>query len=350
MGAVTNIILLIILLVVVIVFLPKIMDFIQVGKSILSNSNGPNLNFTTTPNGTISQNTTSGPLVGYALGLINRDRQKYGLANVTLSPITSAQQHADSMLEYNYFSHWDIYGMKPYMRYAILGGKGAVQENVAYSKSGLNACIGTFCTTYGNLNTTGAVNQLEYSMMYNDSICCNNGHRDNILDPNHNQVSIGVAYNSTAIYFVEDFIDNYITWFNNTPSFSSNEVYMKGSVGSNYSFSDVEVSYDPPVVNMTQQQLSQTSEYSYGTAVAGVVGSALDYYPSLTTIVADNYYKNANNFLVSFNMQKLIAQYGAGEYTMAVWLNGTAQNSSFVGATYTIFINANGTEYFPQSV
>jgi hypothetical protein len=47
----------------------------------------------------------------------------------------------------------------------------------------------------------------EWAMMNNDLQCCNNGHRNNILDPRANRVSIGIAYDSSShiIYFVEDF-------------------------------------------------------------------------------------------------------------------------------------------------
>ena len=41
--------------------------------------------------------------------------------------------------------------------------------------------------------------------MNNDSECCGNGHRDNILNSFHNRVSIGVSYDATHVYFVEDF-------------------------------------------------------------------------------------------------------------------------------------------------
>jgi hypothetical protein len=254
------------------------------------------------------------------------------------------------MLEYNYFSHWDIYGMKPYMRYTLLNGKGAVEENVAYTKSGVRACLGSICSTYGNLNVTAAIAQMEYNMVYNDSLCCNNGHRFNILDPYHNQVSIGIAYNSTTVYLVEDFVNNYIYWLNNTPSFNGNEVQLKGSIANNYVLSSIEVTYDPIVSNMSIEQLDQTHSYSYGNAIAGISSSPLNYYPNLTTIDADNYYTSGSDFLVGFNMEKLIQQYGSGEYTIAIWLDNSSANSSFIGSTYTIFINSNGNAYVPSNI
>jgi len=350
MGLVSNILMLIIIVLLVVVFYSKITSTLELISTLISHYHvGSNLNF---PNVTSQSNpnVSSGPLINYTLSLINKDRATYGLKNVTLSPITSAQQHSESMLQYNYFSHWDIYGMKPYMRYTLLNGTGAVQENIAYTKSGIKTCIASYCSTFGNLNVTNSLSQMEYNMMYNDSGCCNNGHRDNILDPNHNQVSLGVAYNSTSIYLVEDFIDNYITWFNNTPSVNGTEVNLKGSLNSSYQLSSVEVLYDPTVTMMSQAQLNQTSDYGYGQAIAGVVSSPLDYYPSISTIIADTYYTKGTDFLVAFNVSKIITQYGAGEYTITIWLNGTSSNSSFVGSSYTIFVNQADQIYLPGNV
>jgi len=58
-------------------------------------------------------------LVDYALVLINNDRQSNGKENVTLSNVNSAQIHADNMLKHSFFSHWDLNGYKPYMRYSL---------------------------------------------------------------------------------------------------------------------------------------------------------------------------------------------------------------------------------------
>ena len=91
------------------------------------------------------------------------------------------------------------------------------------------------------INVTAAISDMNYQMLYNDSLCCNNGHRNNTLDPNHNQVSIGVSYNKTNVYLVEDFINDYIEWLNMTPGIiaSGQMVYLNGLTlhGSNLSSS-----------------------------------------------------------------------------------------------------------------
>ena len=311
--------------------------------------------YTTVPSGNQSgssnfsdSNSTQLSLYEYTLSLINNDRKTYGLGPVTLSGTLSGQQHATNMLEYGYLSHWDIYGMKPYMRYTLLDGRGSVAENVAYITN--ESCSIFGCT--GNINVESAIKNMEYSMMYNDSQCCNNGHRDNILDPNHNQVSLGIAYNSSTVYLVEDFIDNYIGWGSGYPSYSnSNEtVSLDGAVQSGYNIYEVLVSYDPPVQRMSVAQLRNTSSYSYGQEVAGVASSPYFYYTGVDTIVADQYYTQGNGFDISFSLANLTRLDGAGEYTIMIWLNGTSGGSSFIGSTYTIFLNANGSQYVPNGI
>lgn len=105
----------------------------------------------------------------------------YGLSNVSLSSIKSAQGHAEDMLKHHYLSHWDTSGYKPYMRYTLAEGKGFIAENVACH-------LGNY-----PINPKEILKQLESNMMYKDWMW-DWGHRDNILDPFHNKVSIGIAY------------------------------------------------------------------------------------------------------------------------------------------------------------
>ena len=284
--------------------------------------------------------------VAYMLGLINKDRANYGLAPVSLSNMTSAQQHAESMLLNNYFSHWDIHGMKPYMRYTLLGGNGAVDENIAYMYNS------------SGINVLNALKQMEYNFMYNDLACCNNGHRKNILTPQHNLVSIGVAYNATSIYLVEDFINYYILWQPGSPGISpADQVNLKGTVENGYSLSEVLVAYEPPVSNLTASQLSAApynSSYSFPPTVAGIgytVGREHYYYNGIETINATDYVLQGNDFDVQFNMSSLVGRYGPGEYTvMEALTNGTSSpNATFIGATYTFFINKSGMAFAPSS-
>jgi hypothetical protein len=179
----------------------------------------------------ISEPANYSQLVQYTLGLINNDRNQSGIPKVTLSPVESGQQHADSLAYYGTFGHWDVQGYKPYMRYTLLGGGGYVEENVylnycTYSPQYTDAVFPTAC----NLRTieNGIANS-ESGLMHRDIVCCNNGHRDNILDAFHTSVSIGIAYNSTtdALYLVEDFENSYIT--SESLQLSGTTVTLQGS-------------------------------------------------------------------------------------------------------------------------
>jgi len=185
-------------------------------------------------------------LANYTLALINKDRTSAGLAPVSLSPIESGQQHADSMAYSGYFGHWDPQGYKPYMRYTLLGGEGALSENVAYYSCTTPSW--TFQEACSTQNVENALNASEWTMMNNDSACCSNGHRENILDPFHNRVSIGVAYDNNLAFLVEDFENSYLG--TQPPILASNgTVSITGAV-TNKTFvagteEQVEVFYDP---------------------------------------------------------------------------------------------------------
>ncbi len=303
----------------------------------------PQINSTKTSN-------TSGNVsryINYTLALINSERAQFNLTPVSLATETSAQQHSESMLYNGYFSHWDIYGMKPYMRYSLLGGRGSMDENVAYRGTIYDCPAGSSCDIT-QINVTKAIDYMENSMLYNDSACCNNGHRMNILNPNHNKVSIGVAYNKTTVYLTEDFIDHYINWIQNTPNVSGQNVSLYGDLVQGYRYQGVEVIYDPIPQSMTLAQLNQTSSYSYGTAIGGVANGTY-YYPGLTTIYASTYRSYRNSFEINFSISDLVQKYGQGVYTIGIFLTNST-GGSFLGSSYSIFINQSGEPYTPQDV
>lgn len=223
-----------------------------------------------------------------------------------------------------------------------------MQENIAVEKSFL--CSGPSDTgCVGNINVTKAIASMEYSMMYNDSICCNNGHRDNILNPYHNEVSIGVAYNSSTVYFVEDFTNNYITWSKGSPSYlNTGGVYLFGNLSKGLSIQDIYVSYDK-LINYTNSSVP-SGPYSFGTSIGGIVPQSNYYYKNLTTILANYYYINNTSFKINFNITSLIKNHGAGVYTILVQLKNDTTNSSFLGSDYSIFINSSNKSYLPKNV
>jgi len=269
-------------------------------------------------------------LASYALGLINQDRAANGTGSVTLDYNKAAQQHADSMLYYGYFSHFDTQGYKPYMRYTLLGGRGADFENVAY----YYYSIPHFLTTR---SVEGAIKNLEYSMIYNDSSCCANGHRYNILNPLHNQVSIGVAYNSTTVFFDEEFENDYIDLnFAVAPSSASTPYYVTLTgvpTGSFTAPSSVYVAFDGTPNSTTQAQLnSGPHEYGPGIFVGGVLPRTgffgdCGQFESGTTVCADTWTVSSKSVDIAFPLDPFIKSDGPGVYTLYL-ITGSSTDSA----------------------
>ena len=264
----------------------------------------------TTPSNTPPTTSSYQDLVDYALSLINSDRQSKGLQNVTLSDIDSGQLHAENMLKNNFFSHWDMNGYKPYMRYTLAGGRGSVSENCA-------AQLGF----YSNIKET--LRDMEWRMMYDDADS-DWGHRDNILDPLHNKVSIGIAFDNNDVYLVQDFEDDYISW--STLSLS-NEVQMQGTVlKAGETISQVAIFFDDPT-SLTTQQLSNVpyqGGYDAGTYVGMVVSpppAGSQYLPPEEgiLIIANIWSESEQNFSIRFDMSNAFAQHGKGVYTLYLW-------------------------------
>lgn len=259
-----------------------------------------------------------GQLANFTLSQINKDREEAGLGPVVMSKSVSGQQHADSMLFFGYFSHWDTQGLKPYMRYSLLNGSGAVEENVAYEATKLPAF-----TTVGSMED--AIARLESQMMNNDSQCCDNGHRDNILDPLHNAVSLGIAYNSTRIYLVQDFENAYLTL--DRPVVTGNAVTIVGNSSIPLQNLQLVVYQDPTPTNLTDSQLAAppySGAYDSGDFVGGVVPSCIigcETYQNGLTISANRWSVTNSSVEIEFHITRFVDIYGSGVYTVYMETN-----------------------------
>lgn len=269
-------------------------------------------------------------LAAYALVVINQDRAANGTGPVVLDYNQAAQQHADSMLYYGYFSHFDTQGLKPYMRYSLLGGDGANYENVAYSYYSIPHYLSTAAVE-------GAVQQLERSMVYNDSICCANGHKYNILDPLHNKVSIGIAYTSTHVYFDEEFENDYIGMnFTLTAANSSNPYYvtMTGyAVAGTPLPNSIYIGFDSLPAPETRTQLNNgPHEYGPGALEGGVLPpsglfGSCGQFTSGTTVCADTWKFSSKGVDIAFSLLDFIKHYGPGVYTVYLITGSTTASA-----------------------
>jgi uncharacterized protein YkwD len=277
-------------------------------------------------------------LASYTLGQVNADRAANGTGPVTLDFNQAAQQHADSMLYYGYFSHYDIQGYKPYMRYTLLGGLGADAENVAYFYYSLPHFITTAAVE-------SAVRDLEHSMVYNDSDCCNNGHRFNILDPLHNRMSIGIAYNGTYVYLDEEFENVYLKLnFSVTSAAASNPYFVtiRGVPTQSVTVPhSIYIAYDSTPSSLTTTQLNDgPHEYGPGTLVGGVlppggIFGGCGQFASGTTVCAKTWTFTSSEVDIAFSLADFIRDSGPGVYTIYL-ITGSSTESAIT--TISVFV------------
>ena len=71
----------------------------------------------------------------FMLNLINEERRKAGVPEVTLGSNRAAQLHAEASLAGCFSSHWGMDGLKPYMRYTLAGGQQSNGENLSGSSA-----------------------------------------------------------------------------------------------------------------------------------------------------------------------------------------------------------------------
>ena len=137
--------------------------------------------------------------------MINEDRVNFNTLPVELGESSTAQEHAEELLNLCRTSYWSSNGMKPYMRYSIAGGEGAINENVRV--------IGTpelqKYWTQESIEQVIAWNQ--YSMVERDELNSFK-HAMNILHPDHNYINVGIAWNDFCVAIVQQFENKYVEW------------------------------------------------------------------------------------------------------------------------------------------
>jgi hypothetical protein len=279
----------------------------------------------------------------------------FGLEPVKLSDNQAAQVHAEDVLDAKLISHWITNGEKPYMTYTRYGGLGGVGQNVAYTgydKEVYDKCVTGeyYCL---KVNPFEQIELHQYGMMYDDEECCENGHRDNILNKLHTHVSIGMAFDDYTFVIVQNFEDLYIDW--NTPisyDESSNSVTLRGSVVNNldtYSNNDldiyaVDVYYDPTPTEHVYQENKDRLSYDLGERVAVVTEPApFGYYynpPSdYALIEADSWQIQPRSFDITFSLASVIETREEGVYTLYLWCENS-EEEAFTLTSYSIFVNS----------
>ncbi|MFC1931490.1 CAP domain-containing protein [Chloroflexota bacterium] len=270
-------------------------------------------------------------LVAYALELINIDRTVNSLEPVTLGNNTAAQRHAEERLAYRYGSHWGIDGLKPYMRYTLVGGENYEAEN------------GFMTETYwiGGKDPSFRIDPKEKLKEAQEGLMTSPGHRKNIIDKWHKKVNLGIAYDEERLDLVQQFEGDYIN-FNKPPSILGSILSMIGKVRLG-TIENVSLYYDPLPQPLSPEQLdSPPYDYAYG--LGEDIGTILpplppDYfYIDLlpNDLVATTWDIESDGlFTIEADINPILEE-GKGVYTVVVWVE---TNDEFVAiSNYSLFI------------
>jgi uncharacterized protein YkwD len=135
------------------------------------------------------------------LDLINQQRRSMGLREVEYDEFAAqvGERHCREMLKDDYISHWNRAGIKPYTRYSDSGGNDAVSEN-------LSAFHGT---VHFNPEFISRMVEDLHMRMFNERPP-NDQHRQNILQPQHTHVGIGIAYSAIGLRLAQEFVARYV--------------------------------------------------------------------------------------------------------------------------------------------
>jgi len=186
------------------------------------------------------------------LELVNEVRLKNGLNALTLGSNPAAQIHAEDAIKYGYISHWMANGEKPYLVYSRTGGNSIISENVSSSGWSPKEWIETNCDSPNIL--CNSKTPLEATYLSFEGLMNSEGHRENILDPTHLKLNMGIAWdaNNRFYSFIQqfegghfkienlEFIEDYLTFsiINKTYEYTFNNV------------DSVKIYYDPLPENL----------------------------------------------------------------------------------------------------
>lgn len=192
----------------------------------------------------------------YMMDLINRDRQAAGFPPVQWDETAAraAQVHAEEMARYVYLSHWNLDGYGPEHRYNYAGGRDAVRENVYayYQRSSAGAGIPI-------QDWQKAVEEAQEALMQSA------GHRDNILQPSHTHVGIGIGYNPALgeVRIAQEFVDRYVI-LDPVPELAraGDAVEIAGRMLPGVSSPLFNLAYEPAPTPMSVAELNKTGTYT----------------------------------------------------------------------------------------
>lgn len=247
-----------------------------------------------------------------ALDLINRDRQAAGLAPVAwdATAVALAQRHAEDMLDGPFFSHWNRQGYGPDHRAALETNlTDAVFEN-----------IHAYWLRFDDGRSAPITDWAERVRAAQAGWMQSPGHRDNILDPAHTQVGVGIAYRPDIgeMRMVQEFVNHYVELDPLPAELPIDaEVEISGRLLNGATDPLINLAYEPFPQPMSLEQLNETGSYT----------PAAQFYSAPRTVVdGDRFHSRA---IVDFDGQP-------GLYH--IWIFVTVQGEQVMAAAPIIVV------------
>ena len=197
----------------------------------------------------------------FMLGLINEERRKAGVPEVSLGDNNAAQIQVESAIRDCVSGHWGTDGLGPPMRYSLAGGHQSNRENA----SGYN-----YCLSPEEKPRYRAIQSLEEELRrHMDGYVGSPGHNDNILDPWHRKVNLGLAWDTHQMWSVQHFEGEYVSC-SVPPTIEGTTLNVSCSAKEVLPARGLAqlVVYDPPPHALTRGQISRSYSYKAGRPVA----------------------------------------------------------------------------------
>ena len=246
----------------------------------------------------------------YNISLMEPDNNSYSynLPTLSLDDSNLAQNRANDMIERNYFSHitpppflqnWN-YSSPPNLLYTQSGGQDYFEENILERYCpGNQACI----SLVNQSDLQNYLNDDLYSFIYEDN-SSNWGHRDSLLNPCFNYVSVGMNWTDSQYRLVAHMEGKWIKW-ETSPTFDNGLFTASGYIDNKFS---IDPNQDVQIFFSTPSQINQmTHSYSVGNFYAGLTTPGYVYnYPYANTIYPGTftYDKSTGKFNLEFRFNR----------------------------------------------
>ena len=175
-------------------------------------------------------------------------------------------------------------------------------------------------------------------MMYNDKECCNDGHRNNILDSRHTHVSIGIVYDKYYLALVQNFENNYGLDID----VSGDQAKVSGELAAG-TLEQIAIYYDEMPTPGIYEHNKRLLSYSAGELVATVARPLPPGYyyeqqqDGYRLIVANRWNAQGDSVDVTFNLSEVVSR-GDGVYTLfAVVKDG---DQTFHTTSHSVFVDS----------